>query len=385
MLFISLYARNPGFAQELSVDFKEQLVIGGQEDAPKEYLFGGPEFIETDSEYRIYVATSNNTIRVFSPEGKHLKTLGGRGRGPGEFLYLSAMAIGADDELIVYDSRSRRLTTFYNLGDSVTTNSFNNPHWLENNIVPLNDGTYAATSSLVSPSARRILSEHVPGYEPIHSGNNILYILNQDFSERTHSFFDPYRYMFDREHPLEIKFARSPDFILASLNDSTLALTHNISNGNIYLINRNNGDIREIEGRFTDRESYEQLSYENRRDYIETHFGLVTGGGVAYQKKLESRALLSNDKWVLNFVKTAEKNDYTYGIEFLDKKGNYLGYTSIVDDFTIVQEGYSDFIGAELMQFKFYPKHLDNRDQLYYVDHSSGVPVIRVTKIILEE
>lgn len=363
------------------MDFEEQLAIGGEENAPKEYLFGGPEFIETDSKNRIYIATVNNTIRIFSPEGKYLKTIGGRGRGPGEFLSITTMTMGFNDEIFVYDIRLRRLTTFYNVGDSVTTESFTNPYWVGHTFVPLDDGTFAITTPPLPPSANEFMSD----YEPISEGNNVIYLLNRDLSERTRSFFDPYKYMFDKNIPIENKFATESDYRLARLNDSTLAITHVISDGKIYLVNRNRGDIREIEGRFSNQESYEQLPYENRHDYITTHFGLVTGGGFAYQRKLESLAFLTNDKWLLNFVMTTEKNEYTIGIEFLDKKGNYLGYTSIEDDFTIVQNQYSDFLGGDIMKIQFYPLHLDDRNRLHYMDMSSEVPVIRITKITMNE
>lgn len=87
--------------------------------------------------------------------------------------------------------------------------------------------------------------------------------------------------------------------------------------------------------------------------------------------------MLANDKWGLHFIETTDgegSDQRLYSLEFLDKEGSYLGYTSIDDDFTTHQKTTS-----------FFPKHLDDQNQLYYVDYSSGVPVIRITKIIMEE
>ncbi|MDZ7773024.1 MAG: hypothetical protein U5K31_09860 [Balneolaceae bacterium] len=117
---------------------------------------------------------------------------------------------------------------------------------------------------------------------------------------------------------------------------------------------------------------------DNKFVYADERVGIVILGGnqqVVFQKKLESRALLTNDKWGLNFVQTANGGTSSSYMEFIDQGGNYLGYIPINDDFTTIMD----------LKQKFYPKHLDDLDQLYYVDYSSGVPVIRVTKIVMEE
>lgn len=58
-------------------------------------------------------------IRIFDPRGEHLRTIGGRGEGPGEFLALD-QAWARGDTIEAFDGRTRRITRFLP-GDSVET------------------------------------------------------------------------------------------------------------------------------------------------------------------------------------------------------------------------------------------------------------------------
>jgi hypothetical protein len=49
-------------------------------------------------------------LRVFSAAGHHLRTIGGRGQGPGEFRAISYMRRLEGDSLFVYDAQNRRIS-----------------------------------------------------------------------------------------------------------------------------------------------------------------------------------------------------------------------------------------------------------------------------------
>ncbi len=52
----------------------------GELDGPEEYLFGNIYAIAVDDERQVYVLDYQaQHVRVFDPEGNHLRTLGGRG------------------------------------------------------------------------------------------------------------------------------------------------------------------------------------------------------------------------------------------------------------------------------------------------------------------
>lgn len=94
-------------------------VAGGGADE-----FGQVMALEADELGRIYIADGlSNEIRVFTPDGRHLRTLGGQGSGPGEFRMLTGMAGGMDGRLSAMDPIASRLTVFDTAGTLVGTYS----------------------------------------------------------------------------------------------------------------------------------------------------------------------------------------------------------------------------------------------------------------------
>lgn len=79
--------------------------------------FGNAMALQADAAGRIYVADGmSGEIRVFTPEGQHLRSLGGKGGGPGEFRMLSGMGWGPEERLWTMDPTASRLTAFDTAG-----------------------------------------------------------------------------------------------------------------------------------------------------------------------------------------------------------------------------------------------------------------------------
>lgn len=71
---------------------------------------------------RIAVANGGSgDVRIFGPDGRHQRTLGRRGAGPGEFQRLAWVGAAAGDTLLAWDSEARRLTIFAPGGSFVRT------------------------------------------------------------------------------------------------------------------------------------------------------------------------------------------------------------------------------------------------------------------------
>jgi hypothetical protein len=88
----------------------EELRIGEVDGGPA--AFGRIMAIEADAGGNLYVADElANEIRVFAPDGTHLRSFGRQGGGPGEFRMISGMAWDAAGRLRVMDPRTRRLST----------------------------------------------------------------------------------------------------------------------------------------------------------------------------------------------------------------------------------------------------------------------------------
>lgn len=69
--------------------------------------------LDVDSKGQIYVADwPSKYVRVLSPNGDLLRTIGRSGKGPGEFAYVSNVQILPGDSLLVYDQNLGRITVF---------------------------------------------------------------------------------------------------------------------------------------------------------------------------------------------------------------------------------------------------------------------------------
>lgn len=114
---------NPDFAQagpEGVPTLVEVLRIGSTDGTCD--AFGQVYSLAVDGDGRIYVADrSANDIRVFTPEGKCLRSFGRSGEGPGEFGWLVGIAWQPPGNLWAIDGLRSRATVFDPLGTVLAT------------------------------------------------------------------------------------------------------------------------------------------------------------------------------------------------------------------------------------------------------------------------
>ncbi|HEX7243553.1 MAG TPA: 6-bladed beta-propeller [Longimicrobiaceae bacterium] len=80
--------------------------------------FGSVRSVAVDRAGRIYVADgTSQEIRVFAPDGDPLRTVGRRGRGPGEYTHLQDVVVARGDSLFALDIALQRVSV-YSLGRS---------------------------------------------------------------------------------------------------------------------------------------------------------------------------------------------------------------------------------------------------------------------------
>lgn len=140
-------------AQNLSVNLTEELVIGDDENASSEYLFFSPTQICIDSKNKIYVAGYNRgEIRVFNQQGKYIKSIGKRGKGPGEILEVLSMTIDKNDNLIVVDRSNDRFTVFTDFGSNFKVYPMTIDHVIDAfSIAPLSSEEYLIYYQTIPP------------------------------------------------------------------------------------------------------------------------------------------------------------------------------------------------------------------------------------------
>jgi hypothetical protein len=86
------------------------LSLGGP-DAEGATQFHQIQEIHIDPRGRLWVADGQSAeIRLFLPDGRHLRTVGGRGEGPGEFQRMRLLGSFRGDSVAVWDLALARLT-----------------------------------------------------------------------------------------------------------------------------------------------------------------------------------------------------------------------------------------------------------------------------------
>lgn len=94
--------------------FTPVLRLGGADGGPEAFFGVGRHSVAVGPEGHLYVLDSgNHHVQVFDAEGRHVRTLGRKGGGPGEMqLWPRTIRIGADGTVHVYDIGKRGLVRF---------------------------------------------------------------------------------------------------------------------------------------------------------------------------------------------------------------------------------------------------------------------------------
>ena len=102
------------------------IVTIGQFDGPAELTFGRVRAAGWLPDGRIFVGDDHShSIRMFSPQGDHLATVGREGHGPGELQWFLTVSPYRRDSLFVYDIAQRAVSVF--APDLTFVRRFTNP------------------------------------------------------------------------------------------------------------------------------------------------------------------------------------------------------------------------------------------------------------------
>lgn len=138
--------------QMLGWRFERILDLGAAESGPTAFFRVFPTSIGVDSLGNLYVLDAGNfRISVFDRAGRHLRSFGRQGEGPGELGFPSEMAVTPAGELAVYDFARRALVLFDASGSF--TGTFPLPGPLQRQVVLLDDGRVAAAVTQTTDAA----------------------------------------------------------------------------------------------------------------------------------------------------------------------------------------------------------------------------------------
>lgn len=103
--------KEPMYGEEI-LSLEEELSIGVAEGA-EEYMFLDIREVAIDNKECIFVSDFRSVhIRVFDKSGNYITTIGRKGQGPGEFGQITNIQITPENELLVHDRYTRRLSFF---------------------------------------------------------------------------------------------------------------------------------------------------------------------------------------------------------------------------------------------------------------------------------
>lgn len=97
----------------LAAQGSEGEIILSEEFRLEETYFGLIQGVDVDRAGRIYVGDMVRAcVHLFSDQGKYIRSIGRKGRGPGEFSYVWDVSLLEPDSLCVFDGATRLLSIF---------------------------------------------------------------------------------------------------------------------------------------------------------------------------------------------------------------------------------------------------------------------------------
>jgi len=137
---------NAGSDLPLEWTFTRTLTLGGREGGPESFYSVNERTVGVDGASRIYVLdTDGHRLLVFDDEGRHLRTLGREGEGPGEIAWPIRLDVRPDGTALIEDIGRGRLHGFGPEGVPLETDEQPMPNTRR---VWGGEGHYSATSTI---------------------------------------------------------------------------------------------------------------------------------------------------------------------------------------------------------------------------------------------
>lgn len=351
------------FPPALRIFQEDRLVLGDSPDAPAESLFGDVRGIRTDGSGRIYVAdVIAMKVRVFSPAGEHLRSLGGRGRKPGEFRDITCFDVGHDGSVLVLDGLNGRITRFSPAGTLVAT-------------APLD------TQAIVWPriaravgADRELLLYRKPASGWWREGSEpLLHVLDGELRHERAAFGAlsqvadpdlPVVGLFHEVHPGRVWVERDGEILYAPT----------LYRGEIYRFEERDGSwaAAQVFRGYAPGDSLVPLDTRTPRDNREFVFNMGSRKGpVAAEIRNASLGLFRlKDGRIVNFTQIANGARRTFGAEVFTADGRLLGYSPI-EEFEAGR--------GRLPLFPIVVEWKDEQD-LFYLRDIREFPTLRVVR-----
>ena len=155
--------------QHWTVEVPAVLEVGNVEGASGSELYLVQGATRTSDGRIVVIDGSSQSLRIFGPDGKYVRTTGRRGSGPGEFGYITSIWSAPGDTILVWDQRQQRLTRFDQEGNLVETTPLRPPQAMPVFLGTAPDGTWIlAVYGDREPVRTHVIRDvwHLIRYEP---------------------------------------------------------------------------------------------------------------------------------------------------------------------------------------------------------------------------
>ncbi len=228
--------------QTQSVDAQILLTIGS-DNQPFEYQLGDPISVITDSIGNMYIADrASLTIKVFDPEGNYVRSIGGRGRGPGEFMQFNLMRPANDGTLLLQDRGKMVFVYLSTDGEQISSH----PVYISNQYYP-KDVIWQDESTIGLQQEGSGRSSN-----PLPMNRSLFYVYDRTFQELDNSFFEFQELGYTEEEMfIWSSFIYHPGSVDALTGQNRFIYSPGVYTGELYEFIRTDSDKWQLERKIT--------------------------------------------------------------------------------------------------------------------------------------
>lgn len=373
----------PSVEKKSTIAANTDLVIGA-EDQPFEHQLGRPEAVRVDGEGNIYIADrASMEIKVFDREGNYTKSLGGRGRGPGEFQDIELMEWTPEGHLVVMDRGNMQYKVISTEGEEVDTFPYN-----------LTDQFYPKAVRYVDGKILALFYNSSSQFEVPDFERDIFHVYSPDFQQREWSFLPVKELGFDSMFLLNV-FSFYPGSFALSEKKNTFVFSPSTYTGNIhqFQIQENvNGEFEKtLKGVVPRNEPFELYTsaqqYKKAVDAGVPRATMINYAGEATmgrQLSMDAGIYYLNDGRIAQFyAEWGEGNEYLYDsqshpmdlyVQIFDRKGELQQQSYLLS----YEERHNIPYFASV-------NFMDDEENFYLLDYPEDIPTIRRFSLDLDE
>lgn len=329
------------------------------------FLFSNVRAVAVNTSGDVFITnTSDHTIRVFNKDGEFLRKMGGKGRGPGEFMDLTSISIDALDRVTAVDRFQDKVVRF-------KPNSAD----FEEFLLPETSLATLRMAQTLHNGHNLMVYKHTEGP---NSEANLVHIVDPANEKVIERHVDVFNNFYDRNKPIEVEMSSVPRFETTRFASDNIAVSPGDYTGTIAVFNPNTSTTQLI-GRPL-KPFYDEFEGRNREYYVSQGYsGIITisgqNGRFMYQPHGYVLGLVGNSKYLLQFYAMHENNARVTYVDIYSSDGKFIAKQSLRSS------GITFFDG---IYYSAFPKFLDENNNLFIYE-SSEFPKVQMYATNLDE